>query len=733
MSFVLANRVQESSLSTGSGNISLAGSVAGYQAFSAALSSGDTTYYTIINGSNWEVGIGGYAPGSLSRDTLLSSSTGSKLNLSGQSFAFICYPSEKSVYRNTNDQVVVTSSGIIFGDGSIQTTASSGGGGGGSTYYAGTGLTLSGTTFHIDNTVIQSGDAVSLLVNNAGYLTSHPSISGASSSNNSGRTYIQDILLDSNGHVTGIATATETVVDSDTTYSAGSGLQLNGTTFSITDLVVKSGDSNTLLTNEAGYLTSHPSISAASSSNNSGYTYIQDILLDSNGHVTGVGTTTNTPISYTGGRGILLNGSEISTSGNGYFSTIEIVPFETGAMPDIGSNILHSITGVLYFNGRLARVGDNISSFVNDSGYLTTHPTIQSASSSNNSGRTYIQDIILDSNGHVTGITTGTETVVDTNTTYSAGSGLNLVGTVFSTSGVGVHSSIIMASSVPSSTANALYNLGGVLHFNGSGVGGGGGTSYTATSGIAISSNVIYATGSLPSLSNLSWSSGIEVPTFTGVNSLSILRVGTNANDLVQMTSGTKLPAVDGSLLTNLQYVSEFTPYYANSGTWLFPPGGASSTIALSANVKYLVPVFVKYDRLFTRIGIAVTTAGALSEVRCGIRRADSNGNPTTLLHEIVTPFDASTLGLKQATISETLTAGMWWLEICPSVACTIVSVSTVGMIGFLGRSHTGSNSIATSYLSRAYTYAALPSDETGVSQTPSYTGAANSPGVGIR
>ena len=54
------------------------------------------------------------------------------------------------------------------------------------------------------------------LTNGAGYLTAHPNISAASSSNNSGRTYIQDITVDSNGHVTNIATATETVVDTNT-------------------------------------------------------------------------------------------------------------------------------------------------------------------------------------------------------------------------------------------------------------------------------------------------------------------------------------------------------------------------------------------------------------------------------------------------------------------------------------------------------------------------------------
>ena len=63
----------------------------------------------------------------------------------------------------------------------------------------------------------------------------HSDTSSQASSNNSGRTYIQDITLDTYGHVTGIATATETVTNTDTntTYSAGSGLDLSGTTFSV--------------------------------------------------------------------------------------------------------------------------------------------------------------------------------------------------------------------------------------------------------------------------------------------------------------------------------------------------------------------------------------------------------------------------------------------------------------------------------------------------------------------
>jgi hypothetical protein len=62
---------------------------------------------------------------------------------------------------------------------------------------------------------------------------SHADTSSQSSVNNSGRTYIQDITLDTYGHITGITSATETVTNTNTTYSAGNGLGLSGTTFNV--------------------------------------------------------------------------------------------------------------------------------------------------------------------------------------------------------------------------------------------------------------------------------------------------------------------------------------------------------------------------------------------------------------------------------------------------------------------------------------------------------------------
>ena len=120
----LANRVKESTSTSGSGTITLGGANAGYQAFSAVLSSGDTTFYTIVNAPNWEVGIGTYASNTLSRSTILSSSnSNNKINLSGSSSVFIAYPSEKSVYKDQNNQVIVGSSGIILDVGTPSNTS----------------------------------------------------------------------------------------------------------------------------------------------------------------------------------------------------------------------------------------------------------------------------------------------------------------------------------------------------------------------------------------------------------------------------------------------------------------------------------------------------------------------------------------------------------------------------------------------------------------------------------
>lgn len=101
MPLVLADRVQETSATTGTGTLTLAGAVLGYQTFAAGIGSGNTCYYTITNAAGaWEVGIGTVGTGTLARTTLLSSSTGSFVSFTGTLNVFVTYPAGRSVYQD---------------------------------------------------------------------------------------------------------------------------------------------------------------------------------------------------------------------------------------------------------------------------------------------------------------------------------------------------------------------------------------------------------------------------------------------------------------------------------------------------------------------------------------------------------------------------------------------------------------------------------------------------------
>ena len=106
MPLVLADRVRETTTTAGTGTITLAGAVTGFQTFSA-IGNANTTYYTIAGQgtTQWEVGIGTYtaAGTTLSRDTVLASSAGgtTKVTFSaGTKDVFVTYPASKSTYED---------------------------------------------------------------------------------------------------------------------------------------------------------------------------------------------------------------------------------------------------------------------------------------------------------------------------------------------------------------------------------------------------------------------------------------------------------------------------------------------------------------------------------------------------------------------------------------------------------------------------------------------------------
>jgi hypothetical protein len=101
MALVLADRIQETTTTTGTGTVTLLGAVQGFQSFSA-VGNANTTYYTIAGQgtSEWEVGLGTYTSSgtTLSRTTVLgSSNAGSLVNFSaGTKNVFVTYPASQA-------------------------------------------------------------------------------------------------------------------------------------------------------------------------------------------------------------------------------------------------------------------------------------------------------------------------------------------------------------------------------------------------------------------------------------------------------------------------------------------------------------------------------------------------------------------------------------------------------------------------------------------------------------
>ena len=106
MALVLADRVRETTTTTGTGTVTLGGAVTGFQSF-AAVGNANTTYYVIAGQgtSEWEVGVGTYTSSgtTLSRDTVLASSnSGSLVTFSaGTKDVWVDYPSGRSVTGST--------------------------------------------------------------------------------------------------------------------------------------------------------------------------------------------------------------------------------------------------------------------------------------------------------------------------------------------------------------------------------------------------------------------------------------------------------------------------------------------------------------------------------------------------------------------------------------------------------------------------------------------------------
>jgi hypothetical protein len=108
MPHIVADRVQETSTTTGTGSYTLAGAATGFRAFGSVCSDGDTVFYAAVEGSGWEVGIGTFSSGTLARTTILSSSNaGAEVNWpAGTRDVFLTVPAQQISTLRTPDFLI---------------------------------------------------------------------------------------------------------------------------------------------------------------------------------------------------------------------------------------------------------------------------------------------------------------------------------------------------------------------------------------------------------------------------------------------------------------------------------------------------------------------------------------------------------------------------------------------------------------------------------------------------
>ena len=193
--------------------------------------------------------------------------------------------------------------------------------------------------------------------------------------------------------------------------------------------------------------------------------------------------------------------------------------------------------------------------------------------------------------------------------------------------------------------------------------GGGGGTVTSITAGSGLSGGTITTSGTVALDIN-----GLSSTTVAQNDTVPVYHTSTtsNANCLASDIAGLGVGSI--GYQTNYYYF----PYLMS---------GSSGTNVSTANTINYVPFFCRQKTTFTRIGIQVTSALG-TNARLGIYNA-ANGIPTSLLLDCGTVSTAS-IGEKEATISQTLNVGFYFLAVVADANVTVYTTTiTAAVAGY--------------------------------------------------
>jgi len=118
MALVLADRIKETTTTTGTSTYVLAGAENGFEAFSV-IGNSNTTYYCCTDGVDFEIGLGTYTLSgtTLARTTVLQSSNSDAAVswANGTRTIFCTQPAEKAVFLDATGNMPITNSASVGG------------------------------------------------------------------------------------------------------------------------------------------------------------------------------------------------------------------------------------------------------------------------------------------------------------------------------------------------------------------------------------------------------------------------------------------------------------------------------------------------------------------------------------------------------------------------------------------------------------------------------------------